>query len=175
MNTKPARQTFEQNAPVRLRYDKPTRGKVVRPGPEQSIVRWVNGNENCVSNTWIEPIDDEPNMQNIPVRTEEGRKVRNALIQATRADAVAVDFAQIEARVIAQMAEKSKRPKAPDDDLVADIKAKCTDDASLKAFAVANGVWDDKYDALPNPGLRRMNIVNRLRAKIKKQHVVVWP
>ena len=44
----------------------------------------------------------------------------------------------------------------------------------LAAFAKANGCWDDKYDKLPNPGLIRMNVLNRLRAKIRKGHKVIW-
>lgn len=44
----------------------------------------------------------------------------------------------------------------------------------LTAFAKANGCWNDKYDKLPNPGLIRMNVLNRLRAKVKKGHQVKW-
>jgi hypothetical protein len=47
--------------------------------------------------------------------------------------------------------------------------------AQLKAFAVANGCWDDKYGKLPNVGLVRMNVINRLRAKIRKGYEVKWP
>ena len=45
---------------------------------------------------------------------------------------------------------------------------------SLKRFAKANGCWNDKYDKFPNPGLIRMNVVNRLRAKVRKGHKTVW-
>jgi hypothetical protein len=40
---------------------------------------------------------------------------------------------------------------------------------------VANGCWDDKYGKLPNVGLVRMNVINRLRAKIRKGYEVKWP
>lgn len=61
------------------------------------------------------------------------------------------------------------------DDIVDQIKSRIgMDAAKLKAFAVANGCWDDKYETLPNVGLRRMNVVNRLRAKVRKGYQVVW-
>jgi hypothetical protein len=49
------------------------------------------------------------------------------------------------------------------------------DGVDIKAFAIANAVWDAKYDKLPNPGLVRMNVSNRLRNKINKGHEVVLP
>lgn len=65
--------------------------------------------------------------------------------------------------------------QAVSDDIVQQIKDRCGMDVTkLKSFATANGVWDDKYASLPNPGLVRMNVVNRLRAKVRKGHAVVW-
>lgn len=57
-----------------------------------------------------------------------------------------------------------------------DIKARLTEyePAALREFAERNGVWNDKYLELPNPGLIRMNIGNRLRAKIKRGEAVEW-
>jgi DNA polymerase-1 len=48
----------------------------------------------------------EPNLQNIPVRTEEGRKIRRAFV-AGRKDCVLVsaDYSQIELRVLAHLSE----------------------------------------------------------------------
>ncbi len=61
------------------------------------------------------------------------------------------------------------------DDLGAQVSAHCgTDRAKLKHFAQANGCWTEAYDKLPNPGLVRMSVVNRLRAKVKHGHKVVW-
>ena len=61
------------------------------------------------------------------------------------------------------------------DDLPERIKARYGMDVkALKKFAQANGVWEEKYLKLPNPGLVRMNVVNRLRAKARKGHVVKW-
>jgi hypothetical protein len=65
------------------------------------------------------------------------------------------------------------KSKAPVDELGAKV-ASIPLGAEFKKFAQANHVWNNKYDRL-NPGLQRMNVVNRLRAEIKKGHQVKWP
>ena len=46
----------------------------------------------------------DPNLQNIPIRTELGRQVRKAFVAAPGCSLVAVDYSQIELRVAAHMA-----------------------------------------------------------------------
>ncbi|MFT4711835.1 MAG: DNA polymerase-1 [Candidatus Azotimanducaceae bacterium] len=59
----------------------------------------------------------DPNLQNIPIRTEEGRRVRKAFIAAPGYQLIAADYSQIELRIMAHLSKDEGLLKAFKDGL----------------------------------------------------------
>ncbi|MFT3961882.1 DNA polymerase I [Propionivibrio sp.] len=54
----------------------------------------------------------DPNLQNIPVRTAEGRRIRSAFVAPAGASIVSADYSQIELRIMAHLSEDARLTEA---------------------------------------------------------------
>ncbi|HZU85953.1 MAG TPA: DNA polymerase I [Anaerolineaceae bacterium] len=86
----------------------------------------------------------EPNLQNIPTRTELGRRVRNGFVAAPGWQLLAVDYSQIELRIVAHMAG---------------------DEAMLAAFRAGQDIHAATAAAIFNLPLNQVTKDQRRRAK----------
>ena len=89
----------------------------------------------------------DPNLQNIPVRTKEGREIRTAFIAEKGHRLISADYSQIELRVLAHIADIPQLKKAFDDGL--DIHAM----TASEMFGVA-------VDGMPAEVRRRAKAIN---------------
>ena len=89
----------------------------------------------------------DPNLQNIPVRTKEGRMIRTAFIAEAGHQLISADYSQIELRVLAHIADIPQLKKAFDDGL--DIHA-----------MTASEMFGVPVEGMPSEVRRRAKAIN---------------
>ena len=89
----------------------------------------------------------DPNLQNIPIRTEDGRKIREAFIAEEGHTLLAVDYSQVELRLAAEMAD------------IKALKQAFKDDVDIHALT-ASQVFDVPLDEVSSDLRRQAKAVN---------------
>ncbi len=89
----------------------------------------------------------DPNLQNIPVRTAEGRRIRTAFIAEKGHKLVSADYSQIELRVLAHVAE------------IPQLKQAFADGADIHAIT-ASEMFNVPAEGMPSEVRRRAKAIN---------------
>jgi DNA polymerase-1 len=89
----------------------------------------------------------EPNLQNIPVRTAEGRKIRTAFISTPGHKLISADYSQIELRVLAHVAE------------IPQLKQAFSDGIDIHAMT-ASEMFGVPVEGMPGEVRRRAKAIN---------------
>ncbi len=89
----------------------------------------------------------DPNLQNIPIRTEEGRKIRKAFIADPGNVLISADYSQIELRLLAHVGD------------IAQLKRAFRDGLDIHAMT-ASEMFDTPIEGMPSEVRRRAKAIN---------------
>ncbi len=89
----------------------------------------------------------DPNLQNIPVRTEDGRKIRTAFVAAPGMELISADYSQIELRVLAHVAD------------IAALRQAFADGLDIHAMT-ASEMFGVPVEGMPSDVRRRAKAIN---------------
>ncbi len=89
----------------------------------------------------------EPNLQNIPIRTEEGRKIRRAFVAPERRKLISADYSQIELRLLAHLAD------------IPALKRAFADELDIHAMT-ASEMFGVPIEGMPSEVRRRAKAIN---------------
>jgi DNA polymerase-1 len=85
----------------------------------EKLPRMVSANSGRIHTNYAQAVantgrlaSNDPNLQNIPIRTQEGRRVREAFIAPDKTNIVSADYSQIELRIMAHLSNDEGLIKA---------------------------------------------------------------